>query len=752
MRNHFIQAEVTYSTIEKPVPAPYFRRTFQVEQKLQTAKIQICGLGFYQLHINGINITKGHIAPYRSNHDHYLYYDEYSIGQYIREGNNVIAILLGNGMQNAWGSRVWDFDKAPWRSSPKVSFVVQLEYENGEKTTYYSDQQTKTTSSPIIFDDLHWGEGYDARKEIIGWNTVEYDDKYWDAAKKTEAPKGELRLANVEPIKVRRLIQPVSYWKCRGNDGYIYDFGVNTSGVCRLTIEGSKIGQEIRLSHFETLVDEKPFVDSVRVRQFDDPYQEDLYICKGEMSENYIPHFTFHGFRYVYVTGITPEQAKESLLTYMEMSSDLKQAGTFLCSSEVANQIQEATVRSDTSNFYYYPMDCPHREKNGWTADAALSAEQMLLNLHVEKSLREWMRNVYKAIDEQGRLPGIIPTVSWGFKWGNGPAWDNVLVYIPYYVYKYTGDKGILEECAEPLMKYLTYLRTRVNAEGLVGFGLGDWCQARKVEEDFDTPLVVTDTIMSIDIGRKAEFIYEVLDLKEYAAYAKTFADELKVAFREHLIDKDSLIVYGDTQTAQAMAIYYGLFTEKETEKAYVHLLKQIEQKECFMDVGVLGGRVLFRVLAEHGNANLAYYMITRPEFPSYGNWMIRGATTLWETFTQEGGRILSRNHHFWGDVSAWFYLYIGGIHMNPTAKDVQHVNIAPQFVEALNWASASYDSPEGIIKVSWERVDEEISLEIVIPDTMHGEIVLPEGYRLQGDETIRVLKSGKYIVTRNVL
>lgn len=751
MRNHFIHAGDTYSTKEMQVPAPYFRRIFQVGEDVKEAKIQICGLGFYELHMNGVNITKGHLAPYRSNHNDYLYYDEYDIGQYISEGSNVIAVLLGNGMQNAWGGSVWDLDKAPWRSSPQVSFVVQLEYENGDGLIIYSDEETKTTSSPIIFDDLHWGEGYDARKEITGWDTVEYDDRHWDTAKKVGAPKGELRLATVEPIKVHREIQPKTYWECREIGGYIYDFGVNSSGICRLTIEGSYAGQEIRLMHFETLMDEKPYVDNIRYKylKIDDPFQEDVYICKGEPKETYIPHFTFHGFRYVYVTGITQEQAKENLLTYMEMSSDLKRAGTFTCSDKVANQIQEATVRSDKSDFYYFPMDCPQREKNGWTADAALSAEQMLLNLHTEKSLREWMRNVYKAISEEGSLPGIIPTAGWGYQWGNGPAWDNVLVYIPYYVYKYTGERAVLEECAEPLMKYLSYLHTRVNAEGLVAFGLGDWCQAKRVAEDFDTPLVVTDTIMSMDIARKAEFIYEVLDMEEYRVYAKTFADELTTAFRGQLIDKDSLIVRGDTQTAQAMAIYYGLFTDGETEKAYAHLLKQIEQKENFMDVGVLGGRVLFRVLAEHGDANLAYYMITRPEFPSYGNWMLRGATTLWETFYQEGGRILSQNHHFWGDVSAWFYYYPGGIRMNPTAKDVRHMDVAPCFLNALDSARTAYDSPEGEVTVSWERIKEEILLEIEVPDTMYGTIVLPTGYRFQEGDTIRELKPGRYIVTK---
>lgn len=747
--NHFVCAGNEYSTVEVQVPAPYFRRNFLLKQNVTSAVIRICGLGFYELHINGVNITKGQLAPYRSNHDDYIYYDEYDIQKYLKRGNNVTAILLGNGMQNPWGGRVWDFDKAPWRSSPKVSFKIQIVYENGESELIVSDEQMKTAPSPILFDDLHWGEYYDARKEIAGWNEAEYDDSNWEYAMSASNPRGEERLAEVEPLRVRREIAPISVTPFE--NGYIYDFGVNTSGVCRLTIEGSSEGQKVLLQHCEVLVDGRPFLDSIRFHYmgYDDPFHEDAYFCKGEKKETYVPHFTYHGFRYVYVTGITQQQATSSLLTYLEICSDLETAGTFTCSDDIANQIQVATVRSDYSNFYYFPTDCPQREKNGWTADASLSAEQMLLNLHVETSLQEWMRNIYKAINDKGQLPGIIPTTGWGYEWGNGPAWDNVIVYIPYYVYKYRGNRTILEECATPLMRYLTYLHTRLNEKNLVEFGLGDWCQVKKIGADFDTPLVVTDTIMSIDIGRKAEFIYEVLGMKEHQNFAKALADKLTAAFREHLIDKESLVVNGDTQTAQAMAIYYGMFTEEETEKAYAHLLKQIQRDNDFMNVGVLGGRVLFRLLAEHGDADLAYYMITRPEFPSYGNWMLRGATTLWETFFEEGGRILSMNHHFWGDVSAWFYYYPAGIRMNPSARDVKHVDIVPCFIERLDSVSASYQSLEGKVQVSWERLDEAINLSISVPDAVYGSVKLPEGYQFQDGSLVCDLKSGVYTIKK---
>lgn len=746
---HFINAGSKYSTLEEYVAAPYFRRVFEISKEIRDAKIQICGLGFYELHVNGVDITKGHLAPYRSNHDHYVYVDAYDVEANMKLGRNVIAILLGNGMQNAQGGSIWEFDKAPWRTSPQVSFELHLEYLDGEKEVIVSDALTRVHPSPIIFDDLHLGEYYDASAEIEGWDMPEYDDSQWDYAKQTAAPRGEARISEAESLKVHREIMPISITECDG--GYIYDFGVNTAGVCRLCVDDGTKGQTIRLQHFEVLHDGKPFFDGIRFDYMGnhDPFQEDIYYCAGRSKECYTPHFTYHGFRYVYVTGITREQARSSLLTYLEIYSDIKKIGSFECSDDIANRIQEATVQSDISNFHYFPTDCPQREKNGWTADAALSAEQMLLNLTTEKSYREWMRNIYKAINEEGKIPGIIPTTGWGYDWGNGPAWDSVLVYIPYYTYRYRGDEIILKECAIPLMRYLTYLYTRLTEDDLVEYGLGDWCQARKIGADFDTPLVVTDTIMTIDIARKAEFIYEVLGMKEAEEYAKTLADRVTEAFRKHLIDPDSLIVKGDTQTAQAMALYYGMFTENEREEAFAHLLQQIERDDEYMAVGVLGGRVIFRLLADNGKADLAYHMIARPDFPSYGNWIVRGATTLWETFFEEGGRILSMNHHFWGDVSAWFYYYPGGLHFNPTGKDIHHIEIAPCFIDKLEHARVTHLSPDGEIIVCWKREGRGICLYIQVPNDAHGHITLTQEWCFEEGDTVRELRTGVYKIKK---
>ena len=449
------------------------------------------------------------------------------------------------------------------------------------------------------------------------------------------------------------------------------------------------------------------------------------------------------------VSGITAEQANSELLTYLEMSSDIKKTGDFRCSDGTVNKIQEATVRSDTSNFFYFPTDCPQREKNGWTADASLSAEQVLLNLSPEKSYKEWMRNIYKALNDRGQLPGIIPTGGWGYHWGNGPAWDNVIVYIPYYTYKYCGDRQMLEELAVPLMRYLNYLFTRLDDKGLIAIGLGDWCQVGLIEDQFKTPLVVTDTILTCDIAEKAAFIYGELEMEAQKRFALSLAERTRAAFRENLIDKASLTVEGGTQTGQAMALFYGMFTDEEKARALDVLVKYIHEADDHFDTGVLGGKVIYRVLAENGYVDLAYKMITRPDYPSYGNWIARGATTLWEAFYPENGRILSLNHHFWGDVSAWFYIYLAGMKINPTCRDTTEVDIKPCFAEALSEVSAYHDMPDGKISVSWNRNGGKITLAIEAADKLHGKIGLPAGYAFEDGDTEKELKSGNYTVIR---
>ena len=736
----FISATEEYNTFEKNIPAPYIRKSFNSDIKT-IGKLTVAVCGFYELFFDEKKITKGALAPYISNTDDYVYYDEYEV--LVENGENVIGVMLGNGFQNNPGGYIWDFDKAKFRSAPKMALCLEYNDSKGKNVVIISDGSFKTYPSPIVFDDYRFGEIYDANLEVYGWNKKGFDDSNWNNVLIAESPKGELKLCKCEPIVKETEIKPIDIFN--EGDGYVYDFGVSNAGVCRLNIKGYK-GQKIELQHADILKDGKFYLDNVWfVRDFWERDKEivhkDTYICKGDGAETYTPTFTYHGFRYVKVMGLTAEQATPDLLTCIVMHSDLKTQGGFFCSDNTINTLQEMTRRSDLSNFYYFPTDCPQREKNGWTADAALSSEQMLLNFRPEKSYKQWLENIRKAQAANGALPGIIPTTGWGFDWGNGPAWDCILFYLPYYTYIYRGDIEMIIESKDAFMKYLEYIDTQCDEKGLIHIGLGDWCHVgRKTPK---APLEVTDTIICADIANKAATMFSVAGFYDGCEYAKSMESRLKKAFRDNLINFDTMTVYGECQTCQAMGIHYGMFNDNEQKKAFNILLKFIKENDDHIDVGVLGGRVIFHVLSKFGYSDLAYKMITRPDYPSYGNWIQRGATTLWENFAPDS--VDSPNHHFWGDISSWFIKTISGINYNPNRNDVHFVEIKPHFISELDSATGYYNSNFGEIKSSWKRYGKNIILNVIVPKGIKAQVVIRDHYYVPAYSQPILLNEGVY-------
>lgn len=760
---NFIKATEEYTTFEQAVPAPYIRKSFICDAPC-TAKLMVSACGFYEVYVNGKRYTKGLLAPYISNPDHYIYCDVYEVP--LDAGENVIGLWLGNGFQNNPGGYIWDFDKAPFRSAPMAAVSLHYTAADGTAVVIESDGSFKTAPSPILRDDYRFGEIYDANKELPGWNDKGFDDSDWQdvivvspvegdldhiahalgVTYKGIAPRGEVRECEAPPIVVEKELKPVAVTK--EGDGWIYDFGECNAGVCRLTVSGTP-GQTITMQHADMLkADGTLALENVwflRDRWERDKYivHKDVYTCRGEGTETYQPTFVYHGFRYVKVEGITAEQATEDLLTYVVFHSDLHSRGGFVCSDEAVNKLQEMTRRSDLSNFHYFPTDCPQREKNGWTADAALSCEHVLLNFDPEKSYREWLRNICKAQDGRGALPGIVPTGGWGFIWGNGPAWDSILAYLPYYVYVYRGETEMIRESAAAFMSYLHYLTTRADADGLMHIGLGDWCPVGGGTPK--APLELTDSIMSMDIANKMAFMFDAVGMVAQRDFAQSVAESFKTAIRKNLIDFGTMTAAGNCQTSQAMCIYYGVFTPAEAQTAFERLLEMVHEAGDHLDVGVLGGRVLFHVLSMFGHSELALKMIARPDYPSYGNWIARGATTLWENFLPDS--VSSANHHFWGDISAWFIKRLAGICFNPNGNDTGKVDIRPTFVSTLNFAEGFYEAPAGKILSRWERKGEEIVLTLEIPETVRASLFLENGWVLEGGTAFRAVTSGSYVI-----
>lgn len=727
MKKKFIKATEDYCSREKHIAAPYMRRTFELDSLPDKASLSICGLGFYCLYVNGKDITKGYLAPYISNPDDYCYYDTYDVTELLAVGSNTVGIILGNGFMNSLGGYVWNADTAAWRGAPRVA--IELCIRLGERELVIeADTDFKVCASPICFDDLHYGEYYDSRKKIDTWCLPSFDDSEWKNAILAKAPRGELRLCRAEPIKVVDVRRPQRIIKCE--TGYIYDFGINSAGLCEVSIKNAAVGQQLTLRYAEQIKENELFVDSVvfPITRFPDYFennQKDIYICRGDEHEVWRPHFTYHGFRYVLIEGITEEQATEELLTYEVMSSALAKHGEFECSDETVNKLFEMTRNSDVSNFYYYPTDCPHREKNGWTGDVAASCFHMMMLYDCRNSFAEWLANVRKSQNDVGALPGIVPTAGWGYEWGNGPAWDRAAFYLPYECWRLRGDTQIIKDNAHMMVRYLEYILTRRNGDGTVSVGLGDWASVGRRYSQFETPLVVSDSIIIMDVARKAAEMFEAIDYVHAANFAREIYYDMRSTVRTRLLDTDTCTLKGRTQTAQAMGLYHGVFEADEEQKAFNVLLELIHEKNDSFDCGILGCHKIFHVLSKFGKGELAFRMITKKEFPSYGHLIEIGETSLPERFMPDGAPLDSHNHHFFGDIARWFIREIAGLRV----ENYRTVVIKPDLTLPITSAQAYYELPSGRVSVKWETEDDgRLRLEYSCPREVACEVVLPSG------------------------
>ena len=708
----FLEEAQTYylATVEG---APLFRKDFNVN-KCSSAKLYICGLGLYELFLNGKKITKGKLSPYFSNPNHLLYYDVYDITNSLNDGGNAIAVILGCGWLNPIGGAIWGFTEADWRSSERLSLVLTID----DEVVIVSDESFYAKPSHITFNDLRCGEYADYR--LYNKNNYLYGniDSSFSKAIKTNSPKGEVMLCSADPIVEIETRFPKSIRK--SDDGYIYDFGENLAGVPRLKIKGHK-GQLVSLWHFEATLD-GAFYNKNTCTPDADRYmsQKDILICSGDI-DYFEPSFTYHGFRYIYLEG---SEGVDCSLEMVVLSSKIENRAMFECSNDVINKIQHITYNSDISNFFYFPTDCPQREKNGWTGDASLSAEQLLYNFDCAKSLSVWLDNIRKAQREDGVIPGVIPTYEFGYDWGNGPNWDSVLIELPYHIYRFTGDKDVIYKNKDAIYKYLSInLKNKLNKDGLLSFGLCDWCEAgSELEYICSTPVEVTDTLECIDILNKASALFNAVNELDRAKYCIDFSNELKNRFKNKWVNKD-LCVTCNTETAQSFAIYVGIFSDEEKQIAIKRLVELIDKNDGLMKYGVIGNKVIYDVLTLNGYSDLAIKLITQDKFPSFNYWLKNGATSLWEAFNElesnmlmrkDGGRVLSLNHHFWGTVSAFFYKYVAGIVVNPNLNNENEISIKPYIFKDIDYVKCSFKNKENVINFEVVKENNKLKVNII--------------------------------------
>ena len=742
-QNNWIGSWITDYNDISVKPAPYFRKTYSVQKKVKKAVAYITAAGLYEFYINGDKIGNHRLDPMYTRFDKRNLYVTYNVTDKFKEESITLGVILGNGWYNHQSTAVWNFDKAAWRNRPRFLLNVRVAYEDGTTEVLYTNESWKTALSPIVFNSIYTAEHYDARKEQSGWNTFNFNDSNWSNSLEVKAPSHNIVAQALKPIRNVEAIKPVTIRKI-SDKKYIYDLGRNISGVTQLKVQGTK-GTVLRLTHSEQLNDSGEIDLSnidVHYRPKDDldPFQTDIYTLSGNGIETFMPKFNYKGFQYIEVVSDKPiELTKESLIGQF-MHSDVTSVGSIKSSNEIINKIWAATNASYLSNLFGYPTDCPQREKNGWSGDAHINIETGFYNFDAITIYEKWLADHRDEQKDNGVLPSIIPTWSWGYDWGNGPDWTSTIAIIPWEIYQFYGDTRALEVNYPNIKKYVDHI-TDISPNGITDWGLGDWVPVKD-----KTPKELTSSIYYyVDASILAKTAKLLGKNDDYVTYSQ-LAEKIKKAINNKYLNTETAIYGSGYQTELSAPLYWGIVPKELKTKVAANLAEKVIQDNKHLNVGLLGTKSILNALSENGYEDLAYEVASQETFPSWGWWIKNGATTLYENWDIHSKNDISKNHIMFGEIGAWLFKGIGGIFPDPNAPGFKNVILKPHFIKGLDYFNASHTGPYGKIVSNWKKQNKNIvNYHVVIPPNSTATVYFNAmSIKLNGNK-IKKVKNGEY-------
>ena len=732
-------------------PAPMLRKAFNIEGDVERASLYISAAGYYDAKINGrrvadpfVTATEGAsassmklrqewLSPGFTQYDKRNLYMAYDVTDHLQAGANVITSTLGNGFYNEYtGMTVWQYESAPWRNRPRMICELHVEYKDGKRNIIVSDGTWKTTTGAVVGNVIYAGDVVDARLEVEGWDDASFDDSSYASAIEVDAPSQMLVAQQMPPIRSTEICKPVKVDK-RSDREYVFSFAENMAGVCTLRIKG-EAGTRVTMEHGE-LLRKDGSVEMANIAIYAHPvgdavFQTDVYTLKGGGEyEEFTPQFHYNGFQYVTVRADRPVELDNNSLVAHFIHTDVKSIGTFRSSNDMWNKLWRAVRRSYLSNLHGIPTDCPQREKNGWTADAHISIDIALTNYDAILLYEKWMDDIVDNQREDGSISGVIPGTAWGFADWIGPVWDAVMFIIPEAIYNYYGDDMAIRKVYSTCERYLEYLKRRENEDGVVAYGLSDWCfWQTQTPNDYTAA-----AFYYYDNKLMSRFASIVGNMEDARSYGKK-AEMLKRYINDKFLDKQTGVYSIGKITAQALPLALGFVPEGLEEKVAARLNEAVVESGYVCDFGLLGSKYTLRALVDYGYVETAYRLATQTERPSWGNWIVSGFTTPLETWAiRDTFRDSSANHVFFGDIAAWMHSHIAGIRFDPLQPGFRHTIIRPAFPEGLEWAEASYNSVSGYIASKWQRKGDHITLEVVVPLNTMATVYADKEYQVHG-------------------
>ncbi len=728
---------------EKPPgpSSPMLRKTFSVRPKLKEAILYVSALGYYEMGLNGEKVGNQVLTPEWTDYEKRVQYQAYDVTKSLKPGANVLSSVLGDGWYLSMiGPTKWHNDyprRGAYGDDRRLIAQLEMIYEDGTKEIVVTDETWKiNTQGFIIMADNFLGQTIDARNIPANWRKVEFNDGNWAKAYVDASVKKNLEAQKNEPIRIYKYLQPQSI-KPLG-DKYIIDFGQNLTGWTQLKIKGNK-GDKIRIRHGEMLDDD----GSLYTANLAAAVQEDEYILSGN-NDLFEPYFTYHGFRYIEISGLKNLKDIE-MIRACALSSDPEETGSFSCSNQKLNQLWQNILWTQRNNMTSVPTDCPQRdERMGWMGDAQVFCQNSMFNMDMAAFYSKWVKDIRDAQSQRGTFPDIAPhTNKPDIRFSNAPAWADAGVIIPWRMYENYGDKELLRQHYDAMKRYIENIRSQ-NPDFLwlkdVGNQYGDWLNANTViaegysKERGEVPKEVFATAFYANSARLFAKIAETLSRHRDAEEYRTLFEQIRAKFNATYVN-DSARIKGNTQSAYALALNFELLPKEKEALAFEHMIECIKEYDYRISTGFITTLMMMKELTKRGRNDIAYRLLESERMPSWLYSINQGATTIWERWDgyvkgrgfQDAG-MNSFCHYSLGSVGEWMYRVILGINPDPNTPAYKHFIIHPQPGGSINWAKGSYNSINGLISVDWKKSNSSFVLDVEIPVNTSATVIVPGG------------------------
>jgi len=733
------QEDADYSRLN---PAQYLRKEFSAPKNIAKARIYATAHGIYRLEINGVRVGNQELAPEITAYQSYLQYQTYDVTTMISKGTNIIGAVLADGWYR--GRIGLPGDSCQYGDKLALLLQLEIEYKDGSRETIISDTDFKSSTGALVYSDIFIGERYNATLENDGWDQPDFDDTDWKNVNTVNFGFDNLVAQYGEPLRIVQEIKPVAMIKTPKGETVV-DLGQNIHGKLHMTVQGTA-KTEITLDHSEMLDADGNFMHQIRGRNKD---QRDVYITKGDETEVYEPWFTTHGFRYVRVTGYPGEPTVDDFVGLV-IASDLRDSGSFSCSDEHINQLQENIRWSQTGNFVSIPTDCPQRERAGFTGDAQVFIPTACFIMDVHAFFTRWLRNLQIEQREDGQVPATVPywksyiemftPIQGGSHTSAG--WGDACIIVPWTLYQTYGNERVLAENYATMSRWLDYVQQEaetgiperlgdLNAESFerqkylwnTGFHFGDWLIPSLTggySNPFDAANATKEIVASCFYAYSTRLmakIAQVLGKDDDYQHYSDLNEKINKAFEEEYITPDGKLP-AHYQGMYVLALKMCVVPVEKRSLLTNQLVDLISHNGWRLDTGFVSVPYLLDVLCDNGRQDVAYKLLFQTECPSWLYEVKKGATTIWETWdaiSPDGQvNLASFNHYAFGSVGDWLYRYVAGL--DKTQAGYKHIVIQPHPDEHLTHAKATYQSIYGEIVSRWELKDGLLRVEAKIP------------------------------------